>query len=148
MYAASYPLSAYAEMISRIKSSPAGSGMFSNTSMNFVLSWTFAGLALIEIGSPVPSTATCIFVPRILLNPSYPVLSPLFWRQLTMNQLIFFAGWFFPVCVRILSVLIESFSIFPFAAALRISDVRWILNRICPACLPACILLLGQTIFR
>ncbi len=148
MYATSYPLSAYTEMICRIKSSPAGSEMFSNTPMNFVLSWTFAGLALIEIGSPVLSTATCIFVPRIFLNPSYPVLPPLFWRQLMMNQLIFFPGWFFPVCVQILSVLTESFSTFPFAAALRISDARWILNRICPACLPTCSRLLVQTIFR
>ena len=58
MYAASYPLSAYAATIACIKSSFRKSEMCSNTSMNFVLSCPFAELHTIEIGKPFCSVAT------------------------------------------------------------------------------------------
>ena len=122
--------------------------MFYMTSMNFVLSRWFAGLVLIEIGKPFCSTATCIFVPEILLNPSYPILSPLFWQRSMRSQLIFFGGQSCLACVRILLVWREFFSIFLFVVALGIEDVQWILNRTCLACLPICIRYLTQTIFR
>ncbi len=72
--------------------------------MNFVLSRWFAGLVLIEIGKPFCSTATCIFAPKIFLNPPYPILSPLFWQQSMRSQLIFFGGQSCLACVRILLV--------------------------------------------
>ena len=43
-----------------------------------------------DIGNPLPSTAACIFVPVILLNPSYPVTLPLFYQEWMKSQLIFF----------------------------------------------------------
>ena len=57
--------------------------------MNFVESCWFAELNSIDMGNPLPSTATCIFVPVILLNPSYPDTLPLFYWELMMNQQIF-----------------------------------------------------------
>ena len=45
-----------------------------------------------DIGNPLLSTAACIFVPVILLNPLYPVTLPLFYWELIRNQLIFFAN--------------------------------------------------------
>ena len=52
--------------------------MFSITSMNLVESCSFAEPITIDIGNPFCSIATCIFVPKILLNPSCPITSPLF----------------------------------------------------------------------
>ncbi len=122
--------------------------MFSIASMNFVLSCWFAELVLIEIGKPSCSTATRIFAPEILLNPPYPILSPLFWQQSMRSQLIFFGGQSCLACVRILLVWREFFSIFLFVAVPETADVQWILSRTCLACLPVCIRQLTQTKLR
>jgi len=113
--------------------------MFSITSTNFVESCSFAELNTIDTGREWQSTATCIFVPEILLNPSYPIMSPLFWKQLMMNQLIFFPGSTFLVCVQIWLHLTESFAILFFAASFAVWDVQLICYHIFLAFHSTCI---------
>ena len=99
-----------------MESSSRYSEMFSITSMNSVESCSFAGPIIIDTGSELQSTATCIFVPDILLNPSYPVTSPLFWLQQLTNQPIPFAVRIFPEWCADFIASDKIFCQIPFAA--------------------------------
>jgi hypothetical protein len=46
--------------------------------LNILESWVFPGLSATDIGFDPSSTITCIFVPFLCLNPSYPISSPPF----------------------------------------------------------------------
>jgi len=112
----------------------------SMTPVSFVESLAFAEPVAIETGKPFCSTATCIFVPVILLNPSNPTASPPFQMEWMMNHLISFSGWFCSVCVLILLQTAESFSKLPLAAKSSTFCLQWNHHRILLASRSACIL--------
>ena len=94
------------------------------TSISLVESCWLAELSTIDTGKELQSTATCIFVPEILLNPSYPVTSPLFWQELMTSQRTSFAIVAYQRNVQILLHQTEYFSRCCFVAMFVIYGVQ------------------------
>ena len=109
------------------------------TSMNLLESCSFAELRIMDIGSPFDSVTTCIFVPVILLNPSCPIMSPLFWLQWMTSPLIPFVTVSCQMNKLILLHMRESFAILFFAASFAVCGVQLICCRIFLAFHSTCI---------